>query len=44
MMYFKSVYTGQVYAMDFIPQVDGYELATKEEYEAYCISKFGKII
>lgn len=33
MMYFKSIHTGQIYEMDFIPQYGGWELSTKEEYE-----------
>ena len=33
MMYFKSIYTGQIYEVDFIPKGIGWELSTKEEYE-----------
>ena len=33
MMYWKSIYTGQIHEVDFIPQYDGWELSTKEEYE-----------
>lgn len=33
MMYFKSIYTGQIYEVNFIPQFEGWELSTKEEYE-----------
>ena len=33
MMYWKSIYTGQIHEVDFIPKFDGWELATKEEYE-----------
>ena len=33
MMYFRSVYTGQIYEVDFIPTGEGWELSTKEEYE-----------
>lgn len=36
MMYIKSVYTGQVYKVDFLPQFGGWELSTEEEYNAYC--------
>lgn len=35
MMYFKSIYTGQIYEVDFIPMGQGWELSTKEEYDAY---------
>ena len=35
MMYFKSTLTGQVYELDFIPPYEGYELSTKEEFEAW---------
>ena len=35
MMYFKSIITGQIYELDFIPKYDGFELSTKEEYEAW---------
>ena len=34
-MYFKSVFTGQIYECDFIPQGIGWELSTQEEYEIY---------
>ena len=33
MMYWRSVYTGQIHEVDFIPKFGGWELATKEEYE-----------
>ena len=33
MMYWKSVYTGQIHEVDFIPKFGGWELSTKEEYE-----------
>ena len=33
MMYWKSIYTGQIHAVDFIPQYSGWELSTKEDYE-----------
>ena len=33
MMYFKSIYTGQIHEVDFIPQFGGWELARKEDYE-----------
>lgn len=36
MMYFKSVYTGQVYKMGFIPMGNGWELSTEAEYLAWC--------
>ena len=32
MMYFKSEYTGQVYALTFIPMGEGWKLSTREEY------------
>ena len=35
MMYFKSTFTGQIYEVDFIPMGVGWELSTKEEYEAW---------
>ena len=35
-MYFRSTFTGQVYKMDFIPMGKGWELATEQEYIAYC--------
>lgn len=36
MMYFKSIYTGQVYKMDFIPQFGGWELSCEAEYIEWC--------
>ena len=33
MIYVRSIYTGQIYEMEYLPQYDGYELATKEEYD-----------
>lgn len=36
MMYIKSMATGQVYEVETLPKyLNGYELATKEEYEEY---------
>lgn len=36
MMYIKSVHTGQVYEVESLPRfMGGYELATKEEFEAW---------
>ena len=35
-MYFKSIYTGQVYKLDFVPQYGGYEEVTEKEYNEYC--------
>lgn len=35
MMYFKSTLTGQIYEMEFIPMGEGWELSTKEEFEAW---------
>lgn len=37
MMYFKSIYTGQIYEVDFIPTGIGWELSTKEEYNTYMV-------
>ena len=37
-MYFKSIYTGQIYEVDFIPMGVGWELSTKEEYIEYAKS------
>ena len=36
-MYFKSVYTGQVFMVDFIPKFGGYELSTRNEYVKWCL-------
>ena len=41
MMYFRSVYTGQVFEVDFIPQFGGWELATKEEFEEWTKAHLG---
>ncbi len=35
MMYFKSVFTGQIYEVDFIPMGIGWEVSTKEEFEKW---------
>lgn len=35
MMYFKSTLTGQIYELAVIPMGKGWELSTKEEYEAW---------
>ena len=35
MMYIRSIYTGQVYETDFLPQFGGYEVVTKADYEAW---------
>jgi hypothetical protein len=34
MMYFESIYTGQIYEVSFIPMGTGWKLSTKEAYEA----------
>lgn len=34
-MYFRSIYSGQVYKLDFIPKGEGWELATEQEYIEY---------
>ena len=34
-MYFRSIYSGQVYKLDFIPKGEGWELATEQEYIDY---------
>lgn len=36
MIYVKSIYTGQCYALDFLPKFSGYELITEAEYIDYC--------
>ena len=36
MMYFKSVFTGQVYKLDFVPSFGGYVPATEQEYLDWC--------
>ena len=35
MMYFKSTLTGQIYELEIVPMSKGWELSTKEEYEAW---------
>jgi hypothetical protein len=35
MIYLRSIYTGQCYAMDFLPKFGGYEIITEAEYIAY---------
>lgn len=42
--YCKSTYTGQCYALPFIPPYDGFETISQSEYEEHCIKTFGKII
>ena len=44
MMYVKSEYTGQVYKVEEMPKFGGYQLATREEYEKYCLENFGKVL
>lgn len=36
MIYLRSIYTGQCYAVDFLPKFGGYEVITEAEYIAYC--------
>jgi hypothetical protein len=42
-MYIKSVYTGQVYEVDEMPKFGGYELSTKEEFDAYTVGALKKM-
>lgn len=35
MMYWKSIATGQIYEVNFIPMGVGWELSTKEEFEQW---------
>ena len=35
MMYWKSISTGQIYEVNFIPMGIDWELSTKEEYEQW---------
>ena len=34
-MYIRSIYTGQIYEVESMPEYEGYELSTREEYEEY---------